>query len=119
MSNGNVEDHPGTENMRAFIHQEVNKAIEGKSMHGSSGGGGDDSGLEARVSKLEAHMEHLREDVSEVKTTLSTIDDKLDKKFTKTWIGIFIAFLIGMAALAWMFTSLILPLMEFLKETTK
>lgn len=34
--------------------------------------------MDGRVSRLEAHMEHVREDMSEIRLTLVKINDKID-----------------------------------------
>jgi len=40
----------------------------------SDGGGGD---MEARVAKLEAHVEHIRDDITEMKSTLGTVSSQV------------------------------------------
>jgi len=49
----------------------------------SGNGSGTSDGMEGRVSRLEAHMEHVREDVGEIKQSLSSIAAKLDSMSDK------------------------------------
>jgi len=51
--------------------------------------------LEARVAKLEAHVEHIREDTAEIKTTLSKLGDRMWTQFIITWGGL-IAVAVGL-----------------------
>jgi len=44
---------------------------------GLSGGGGDMTDLTARVAKLEAHVEHMRSDVGEMKPSVNDIRERL------------------------------------------
>ena len=65
------------------------------------GGDGDGTygGMEGRVSKLEAHMEHMREDMAEVKGDLKTLIDSVAKLPTRSdlsswklqWTGLAVA----------------------------
>lgn len=43
-----------------------------------SGGSGDDGGMEARVARLEASVEHIERDIADIKTTLRGHDGKFD-----------------------------------------
>lgn len=52
--------------------EEENISLKGRGPGGTSGG------MDGRVSRLEAHMEHVREDVSEIKQSLAGIAGKLD-----------------------------------------
>lgn len=45
----------------------------------NSGGGGTSDGMDGRVSKLEAHMEHVREDMRDIKNVLGDVATKLDR----------------------------------------
>lgn len=55
----------------------------------SGGGGGTFDGMDGRVSRLEAHMEHVRTDMSEIKLDLKATLSKLNELPTKadlnTW----------------------------------
>lgn len=59
--------------------------------------------MDGRVSKLEAHMEHVREDMRDIKSTLGTISAKLTELPTKsdldTWRWQWLATGIGIVAL--------------------
>ncbi len=46
-----------------------------------SGGGPHDPGMEARVAKLEAAVEHLQADMTEVKTVLGRLEPKISEMF--------------------------------------
>jgi hypothetical protein len=47
----------------------------------SMGGGPHDPGMEARVAKLEAAMEHLQADMAEVKAVLGRLEPKISEMF--------------------------------------
>jgi len=49
----------------------------------NGGGGGTSGSMDGRVSRLEAHMEHVREDMVEIKTALGSIAEKLNQLPTK------------------------------------
>ncbi len=49
----------------------------------TGGPGGTYDGMDGRVSRLEAHMEHVREDMRDIKTSLGQIADKLNQLPTK------------------------------------
>jgi hypothetical protein len=62
---------PGNEpdNVRHIRDYQQNPAIEGPSATlNSSGGGGTFDGMEPRVAKLEAAVEHIQKDIAEIKT---------------------------------------------------
>lgn len=67
------------------------------------GGGGISDGMDGRVSALEAHMEHVREDTREIKALLGGISDKLSAMPTKSdlwsWKLQWTAIGIGMVAI--------------------
>lgn len=45
----------------------------------SGSGSGTSDGMDGRVSKLEAHMEHVREDMAEIKTDLKSLIGKVSE----------------------------------------
>ena len=57
-----------------------------------------DSGMEARIAKLEAHAEHIQRDLGEVKTDLRTLAKKVDAHLLILG-GMVIASSIGLAGL--------------------
>jgi len=72
-----VDPHPMgmlAETMRRL--QELERKIDDKPLETGSGGG-DSTGMEARVAKLEAHMEHVRADTGALKTDAGTIKTTL------------------------------------------
>jgi hypothetical protein len=48
-----------------------------------AGGGGTFDGMEARVAKLEAHVEHILEDVSGLRTDMRDVRDRLPRIETR------------------------------------
>ena len=69
------------------------------------GGGGDDGGMEARVAKLEAAVEHIDKDVGEIKSLLRGHDGKFDgvrdrmERDFRILFGAIIAVALGLAGL--------------------
>ena len=51
----------------------------------SQGGGGGLDGLESRVAKLEAHVEHISGGVDEIRQSLKRLDDLPTKRDLETW----------------------------------
>lgn len=62
------------------------------------GGGGNNGGMEARVAKLEASVEHIQQDLAELKTDTRAIRDKVDNHFLILG-GMIIAAVLGLAGL--------------------
>jgi hypothetical protein len=60
-----------------------------------TGGGGD---MEARIAKLEAHVEHIQSDIIEIKTDLRGVRDKQDKDF-RLLFGAIIFVALGITAI--------------------
>lgn len=52
------------------------------------GGGGDDSGMEARVAKLEATVEHIQQNTQDIKTDIRSIRNWGFTMFILTWGGL-------------------------------
>ena len=69
----------------------------------AGGGGGTSNGMEGRVTRLEVHMEHIREDLTEIKgdlkATLSKLGDMPTKSDLWSWKLQWTAIGIGMVAL--------------------
>lgn len=66
------------------------------------GDGGDDGGMEARIAKLEASVEHIRSDTAEVKSALVRQADKIDAIRTTDFrllFGAIIAVALGLAGI--------------------
>ena len=58
-------------------------------MPGSAGGGGGFDGLQARVAKIEAHLEHLRADLDklrDVPVKLAVLEERVTHLPTKGWM---------------------------------
>jgi len=78
--------------MRDRINHEREIRLSAESASGGlKGGSGDgtNGGMEARVAKLEAHMEHIREDVGRLKDVpveLAALKTKVDHLPTKGWM---------------------------------
>lgn len=64
----------------------------------AAGGGGDNGDMEARVAKLEAGVQHLERDVSDIKVELRALRADQRTDFRTTWVGI-IAMGLGLAGL--------------------
>ena len=53
------------------------------------GGGGDHTdGMEARLAKVEAAIEHIQTDIGDIRIDIRDIRGKLDSQFKITWGGI-------------------------------
>lgn len=53
----------------------------------TGGSGGTFDGMDGRVSRLEAHMEHVRDDMRDIKGTLGQIADQLNQLPTRNDLG--------------------------------
>lgn len=78
------------------------ESLQPPALLNDGGGGGTSDGMEGRVAKLEAHMEHLQADVAEVKadlkSVLSTLTQLPTKRDLDTWRWQWLA--IGIAVIA-------------------
>ena len=61
-------------------------------------GGGDNGGMEIRISKLEVAVEYIKRDISEIKSDVKSLRDKVDSHFLITGAMI-IATALGLAGL--------------------
>lgn len=83
---------------RAY-RKEIQELAEENARLKSSGGGGTSDGMESRVTRLEVQMEHLREDMGEVKADLKSALAILTELPTKSdlwawkwqWTGLCVA----------------------------
>jgi hypothetical protein len=64
----------------------------------NGGSGGDDGGMEARVAKLEATVEHIQRDLTDIKQDVREIRSSMSTDFRLTWGGL-IALALGLAGL--------------------
>lgn len=92
-----------TDNVRRLALEEETarrliERLDGRPLqHG--GGGGTSDGMDSRVTKLETHMEYVRDDLREIKGDLKTVVSRLNELPTKKdldtwrwqWMGIGIA----------------------------
>ena len=82
-----------------LLMQRVSKRLdelEGSDFGGGGArGGSSGGGIEARIARLEAHLEHMQDDVKEIKGELKTLLWAGITGFAVTWGGI-----IGLALLA-------------------
>lgn len=62
-----------------FAKQEAELAQHKSGALKGGDGGGTSGIMDGRVSRLEAHMEHVREDMREIKQSLSAISGKLER----------------------------------------
>lgn len=76
----NTLDETGRDAWRAM--QAQNRQLQRTSLKDGDGSGTFD-GMDGRVSRLEAHMEHVREDMRDIKGTLGQIADKLNQLPTR------------------------------------
>jgi hypothetical protein len=70
-------------------------ANDDRSLAGA-GSGPHDPGMEARIAKLEAHVEHIQRDIGEIKTDLRDIRRALETDF-RLIFGALIAASLGLA----------------------
>lgn len=63
-----------------------------------SGGGGDNDGMESRVAKLEAAVEHIQRDISDLKTDVRGLRADSRSDF-RTLFGALIAVALGLAGI--------------------
>jgi hypothetical protein len=71
------------ESLRQAVDRERETLSKGTPTGGGDGGGASGSGMEARVAKLEAHLEHVMGDVSSLKADVRDVRDRLPKIETK------------------------------------
>ncbi|WP_036505088.1 hypothetical protein [Novosphingobium sp. AP12] len=76
-------DEDGTVDVRLVLDrhaQQTRELAQAKAdLLKAGGGGGISDGMDGRVSKLEAHMEHVREDMRDIKQVLGDVATKLDR----------------------------------------
>lgn len=93
------DPHPIAPDMSAMIARIEQRERELK----SGGGGGTYDGMDSRVTRLEVHLEHMREDVAEVKSDLKAVLASLRDMPTKgdlwSWKLQWTAIGIGLVAL--------------------
>jgi len=65
---------------------------------GATPPGGGNLPLESRVARLEIRMEHVEQDIAEIKTDMRSMRHAMDNDFRITWAGI-IALGIGLSGL--------------------
>lgn len=63
------------------------------------GGGGTSDGMEARVTRLETHMEYVRRDLDEIKSLLRVLPELATKRDLETWRWQWLATGIGIVAI--------------------
>jgi hypothetical protein len=59
----------------AFLQRKLQEANSESGRLKSGGGGGTSDGMEPRVAKLEAAVEHIQKDISEIKTDIRGLRD--------------------------------------------
>ena len=64
----------------------------------NSGGGGDDGGMEARIAKLESHVEYIRRDLDDVRSDVKAIRRNQQADF-RMLFGALITVAIGLAGI--------------------
>lgn len=76
------------------------KSIQENRLHtlSTGGGGGTSGGMEARVAKLEATLEHIGREMSDVKADVRTLRDNARTDF-RVLFGAIIAVALGLAGL--------------------
>jgi len=65
----------------------INLSDERKRLRSISGGG--DGGMESRISRLEAHVEHIQSDTTEIKGDLRSMLNQGKNAFILIWAGLF------------------------------
>jgi hypothetical protein len=63
-----------------------------------AGGGGDDGGTQTRLGKLGANIEHVQQDVSDLRHDVREIRSLMAADFRRTWGGL-IAISLGLAGM--------------------
>jgi hypothetical protein len=82
---------------RVGREREADADPRGPPLHGG-GGGGTFDGMEPRVAKLEAAIEHIQRDTTDIKTDVRTLRDNARSDF-RLLFGATIAVALGLAAL--------------------
>jgi hypothetical protein len=80
------------------LYNKVVSFPSGSSSLKTGGGSGTFDGMEARVAKLEAAVEHIQRDTAEIKTDVRTLRDNARTDFHKVF-GAIITVALGLAAL--------------------
>jgi hypothetical protein len=92
---------PGNEqdNVRRILDYQQKPAIEGpQATLNSGGGGGTFDGMEPRVAKLEAAVEHIQRDTTDIKTDVRTLRDNARSDF-RVLFGAIIIVALGLAGM--------------------
>jgi hypothetical protein len=80
------------------FRQELERAKKAGEPLNQGGGGGTFNGMEARVAKLEAAVEHIQRDTGEIKTDVRSVRDNARTDF-RILFGAIIAVAIGLAGI--------------------
>ena len=96
MSDENIIPLRGSEEQSKII-DDLRKRVEGGSS-GDGGGGGGNSNVE-RLSRLETHLDHLRRDLTEIRSSLDVLPSLATRRDLETWRGQWLAIGIGIVAL--------------------
>lgn len=77
-----------------LVDEEFQRVVEEREREASlksAGGDGTSGGMEARIAKLEAHVEHIRDDLAklaDVPADLATLKSRVDALPDKDWVGL-------------------------------